>query len=192
MTHPTTSPSFRTALALAGALALTAGAAGAQAPAPAPAPSTSLAGTWRLATDPAQAQTSVTQSVEPALVSLRPDLQQFARSRIAESTWVPSTITITATPARIAIDLQGSDHRTFDTAPNQPENVYSRSGVRAQLTQTYRPDGGLQQQFVALDGTQWNVLLPAQNGQQMVLDVTLRSQRFAQDIHFRLTYVRAR
>jgi hypothetical protein len=183
MTHRLTSrPSLLLTFA---AMAVAAAAWPARAQAP------SLSGTWRLASDPTQAQASVAQSVEPALAALRPDLQQYARARIAESTWIPRTITIAATAARISVDLQGAEHRSFDTAPNQPQNVYSRSGVRASLTQSYRPDGGLQQQFVALDGTQWNVFVPDASGQRLVLDVTLRSPRFAHDIHFQLTYVRA-
>lgn len=168
--------------AIAAALLWPAAELGAQAP--------TLNGMWRLATDPGQAQASISQSIEPALGALRPDLQQVARARIAESTWVPSTITVASTPARISIDFVGAEHRTFDSAPGAPQNVYSRSGVRAQLTQSYRPDGGIQQQFVALDGTQWNNLLPDASGQRMVLDVTLRSQRFTHDIQFRLAYVR--
>jgi hypothetical protein len=186
MTHRTIRFSFSLlviALAALSTPAAMAPSADAQAPA--------LSGTWRLASDPMQAQATVSQSVEPALVALRPDLQQYARSRIAETTWIPSTITIAATPARISVDLQGAEHRTFDTPPNQAQNVYSRSGVRASLTQSLRPDGGVQQTFVAMDGTQWNVFVPDPSGQRMVLDVTLRSPRFTQDIHFQLVYVRA-
>lgn len=162
--------------------ALHAPAAGAQSPA--------LSGTWRLAGDPASAQASIQQSVEPALMTLAPDLQRLARARIAETTWVPSTITIAATPARISVAYAGAENRTFDTPPGQPQNVYSRSGVRAQLTQTYLPDGSIQQQFVAMDGQQFNVLLPDPSGRTLFLDVTMRSPRFSQEIRFRLAYQR--
>lgn len=162
--------------------ALHAPAAGAQSPA--------LSGTWRLAGDPASAQASIQQSVEPALTTLAPDLQRLARARIAETTWVPSTITIAATPARISVAYAGTENRTFDTPPGQPQNVYSRSGVRAQLTQSYLPDGSIQQQFVAMDGQQFNVLLPDPSGRTLFLDVTMRSPRFSQEIRFRLAYQR--
>ncbi|HEY8431240.1 MAG TPA: hypothetical protein VIL20_22830 [Sandaracinaceae bacterium] len=158
--------------------------------APVTAQSPSLSGTWRLQGDPAAAQAAIQQSVEPAIRTLAPDLQRLARARIAETTWVPSTITITATPARISVAYAGEENRTFDTAPGQPQNVYSRSGVRAQLTQTYLPNGGIQQQFVALDGQQFNVLMPDPSGRLLYLDVTMRSPRFSQEIRFRLVYQR--
>lgn len=149
-----------------------------------------LSGTWRLQGDPASAQASIQQHVEPALVSLTPDIQRLARARIAETTWVPNTITIAATPARISVAFAGAENRTFDTPPGQPQNVYSRSGVRAQLTQTYLPDGSIQQQFVAMDGQQFNVLVPDPSGRVLYLDVTMRSPRFSQEIRFRLVYQR--
>jgi hypothetical protein len=150
-----------------------------------------LNGTWVLAGDPTQAEAMISQTIEPALITMAPDLLPAARARLAETTWVPSTITIDASPARIAIGFVGAERRNFDTAPGQPENVYTRSGVRAQLTQNFRPDGSVQQQFVAMDGTQWHVLSADGGGQSMTLDVVLRSQRLAREITFRLTYQRA-
>jgi hypothetical protein len=152
--------------------------------------SPAIAGTWRIqGGNASQAQQAVSQAVEPAIRALAPDLQQYARTRIAETTWVPVTIrVIAATPQRITIEYQGSENRTFDTPPGQATNVYSRSGVRAQMTQTYRPDGGIQQQFVALDGTQWNSLMP--QGSTLYLDVRMQSPRLSQPINFRLTYDR--
>lgn len=152
----------------------------------------SLSGTWRLAGDPAAMQASVQQQwIEPALATLTPDIQRLARARIAETTWVPVTIVVNATPARISVSFHGAENRTFDTAPGQAENVYSRSGVRAQLTQSYRTDGGIQQQFVALDGTQFNWLVPEASGRQLFLDVQMQSPRIPTPIRFRLTYQRA-
>lgn len=176
-------------LAALGLLALAVFAPAVHAP-PAGAQSPVLSGTWRLSGDPASAQASIQQSVEPALVAMAPDLQRMARARIAETTWVPSTITIAATPARISVAYAGAENRTFDTPPGQPQNVYSRSGVRAQLTQTYLSDGSIQQQFVAMDGQQLNVLLPDPSGRTLFLDVTMRSPRFSQEIRFRLAYQR--
>ncbi len=158
--------------------------------APATAQSPALSGTWRLQGDPASAQAAIQHSVEPALAALAPDIQRLARARVAETTWVPSTITIAATPARISVAYAGAENRTFDTAPGQPQNVYSRSGVRAQLTQSYLPNGSIQQQFVAMDGQQFNVLAPDAGGHTLYLDVTMRSPRFSQEIRFRLTYQR--
>ncbi len=151
----------------------------------------SLNGTWRLVGDPNAMQAGVQQqAIEPAIATLTPDIQRLARARIAETTWVPTTIVVNTTPERIAITLQGAENRTFDTAPGQPQNVYSRSGVRAQLTQTFRPDGGIQQQLVALDGTQINSLVPDPSG-RMHLDVQMQSPRIPTPIRFRLTYQRA-
>ena len=149
-----------------------------------------LSGTWRIQGSVQQAQATVQQAVEPAITALRPDLQPLARSRIAESTWVPSTITIQASPQQISIALVGAEQRTLAGPPNQPQNVYSRSGVRASMTQSFRPDGGIQQAFVAMDGTQYNQFTPDPSGQRLTLDVLMQSQRFAQDIRFRLTYER--
>jgi hypothetical protein len=157
--------------------------AAAQAPSP-------LNGTWQLSGDPTQAAAMIQQTIEPALAVMTPDLQRVARARLAETTWVPSTITVTTAPNRIAVGFAGAENRTFDTAPGQPQSVFSRSGVRAQMTQTFRPDGGIEQQFVALDGTQWHMLVPDANGQVMYLEVLLRSPRLGQDIRFRLVYQR--
>lgn len=149
-----------------------------------------LNGTWQLMGDPGQAQAMIQQQVEPALVAMAPDLQRVARARIAETTWVPSTITIATEPTRIALTFAGAESRTFDTAPGQPQSVYSRSGVRAQMTQSFRPDGGIEQQFVAIDGTQWHMLVPDPSGRSMVLQVLLRSPRLGHDVRFQLMYQR--
>lgn len=178
----------RILLPLLGAAAL----AAALAPAPSSGqnaqPSPALSGTWQLEGSLQQAQQTVRQSVEPAVARLSPDIQRLARARIAESTWVPQTITIQAAPDRIRVQLQGSQSRTFDTAPGQPQGVFSPSGVRAQLTQTYRPDGGIQQQLRAMDGTQYNFLIPQADGQHLHLDVLMQSPRLSGEIRFRLRY----
>ncbi len=148
-----------------------------------------LAGTWQHAGPVEQAQATVQQAIEPVVLGVTPDLQQFARARIAESTWVPQTIVIQPTPERISVQLSGQEQRTFETAPNQPQNVYSRSGVRAQLVQRYRPDGGIEQIFTAVDGVQSNVLVPVA-GTRMHLDVTMTAPRWPRPIQFRLQYTR--
>lgn len=167
-------------------------AGGAMVALPGSAQAPTLNGTYRLAGDPAAMQASVQQQwIEPALATLTPDIQRLARARIAESTWVPATIVVNATPARISLTFQGAENRTFDSAPGEAQNVYSRSGVRAQLTQSYRTDGGIQQQFVAMDGTQFNWLVPDGSGRTLFLDVQLQSPRIPTPIRFRLTYQRA-
>lgn len=153
--------------------------------------SQSLNGTWRLVGEHAATQAGIQQqAIEPALATLTPDIQRLARARIAETTWVPVTIVVNASPERIAVTFQGAENRTFSTASGQAENVYSRSGVRAQLTQTLRPDGGIEQRLVALDGTQINSLIPDASG-RMHLDVHMESPRIPTPIRFRLTYQRA-
>ena len=151
-------------------------------------PSPAINGTWRLAGSVQQAQQTVQQAVEPAVAPLTPDIQRLARARIAETTWVPQTITIQATPARILITYAGSENRTFDTPPGQPENVYSRSGVRAQMIQQFRPDGGIEQRFQAMDGVQHNFL--SANGNELHLDVLMTSPRIQGEIRFRISYQR--
>ncbi|HJL16994.1 MAG TPA: hypothetical protein RMH99_15120 [Sandaracinaceae bacterium LLY-WYZ-13_1] len=164
--------------------ALAPGGSTAQAPQPSP----SLPGTWRLDGDLAQARQTVRQAVEPALASLTPDIQRLARARIAETTWVPQTIEIQASSDRIHVAFEGSESRTFETTPGQPQNVFSRSGVRASLTQSFRSDGGIQQQFRAMDGTQYNFLIPQSDGQHLNLDVLMQSRRLNDDIRFSLRY----
>lgn len=148
-----------------------------------------LGGVWRIQGNPAQLQQMVQQAIEPAIANLAPDLQQYARNRVSESTWIPATIRINATPQMISVTYEGQENRAFNSAPGQSQNIFSRSGVRAAVTQTFRPDGGIQQQFVAMDGTQINVLVP--NGNQMSLDVVLQSPRLGRPIQFRLVYTRA-
>lgn len=151
--------------------------------------SPSLAGRWVVQGNSSQLRQMVNQAVEPAIAGLSPDLQQYARQRIAESTWIPATIVINATPQRISVQYQGEENRTFDTAPGQAQNVFSRSGVRAAVTQIFRPDGGIQQQFQALDGRQINVLTA--NGDSLNLSVTITSPRLGQNqIQFQLSYNR--
>lgn len=151
--------------------------------------SASLGGRWVVQGNAGQLRQMVQQSVEPAIAQLSPDLQQYARQRVAESTWIPATIVINATPQRIAVQYQGEENRTFDSAPGQAQNIFSRSGVRAAVTQIFRPDGGIQQQFVAMDGRQVNILVP--NGNSLNLDVVLESPRLSRPITFRLVYNRA-
>jgi len=148
-----------------------------------PAPNPALNGTWRLAGTLEQAQATVAAAVEPAVATL-------ARVRIAESTAVPNAIEIQAAAAQIHVAIVGGENRAFDSAPGAPQNVYSRSGVRAELTQTYRPDGAIEQRFRAIDGTQWNFYTPQPDGQTLHLDVLMRSRRLTQDVRFQLTFVR--
>ena len=97
------------------------------------------------------------------------------------STQVPTTSDAT-------LSYSGALSRTFDSAPNAARPIFSRSGVRAQLTQAYRPDGGIEQRFHALDGTQWNFLTP--QGDTLLFDVLMRSRRLTQDVRFRIRYHR--
>jgi hypothetical protein len=151
--------------------------------------SPNLGGRWVVQGNSGQLRQMVNQAVEPAIAGLSPDLQQYARQRIAESTWIPATIVINATAQRISVQYQGEENRTFDTAPGQSTNVFSRSGVRAAVTQIFRPDGGIQQQFQAMDGRQINVLTTS--GNSLNLSVTIQSPRLGQNtIQFQLTYNR--
>jgi len=181
-------PRSRFALAasvLALALAWT-GAPRAQIPAPSP----HLTGTWQLAGSVEQARAAVRAAVNPAVATLAPDIQRLARARIAESTGVPNSLEIAATPALIRVAVHGGQNRVFEGAPGATQNVFSRSGVRAQLTQTYRPDGGIEQRFRAVDGTQWNFYTPQPDGHTLLLDVLMRSRRLTQDVRFRITFRR--
>ena len=153
-------------------------------------PSPHINGTWRLGMPEAQAQQTVQSAVNPAVLRLAPNMQQMARARLAESTWIPQSLVIQATPAQISVQVTGSENRTFTTTPGQPQNVYSRSGVRASLTQLIRPDGGIEQQLRALDGTQFNFYTPASDGRTLNLDVLIQSQRLTQEIRFRIPFTR--
>jgi len=157
-----------------------------------PAPSPMLNGTWQLQGSVQQARGQIQVSINRAVASLTPDIQRLARARIAESTTIPSTIEIQARADHIHLAFAGEAPRTFEGTPGTSQNVYSRSGVRAQLTQTYRPDGGIEQRFRALDGTQWNFLTPQAGGRTLHLDVLMRSRRLTQDVRFRLVFQRSR
>ena len=145
-------------------------------------------GTWTYAGAVEQGTQLIQQAVEPVIGLVTPDLQRFARARVYETAWVPATIIIQSAPDRIHIEYTGAEHRTFETAPGAPQNVYSRSGVRAQMVQVFRPDGGIDQRFTALDGVQVNMLTG--NGQQMFLDVSMTAPRLPREIRFRLAYRR--
>lgn len=179
---------LRTTLALlaAGSILGLASVPSAQVPGPSPA----LTGTWVLAGSVEEARATVQSAVQPAVTPLTPDIQRMARARIRESTGVPTQIVIEARPEMMRLVITGDDNHTFESAPGASQNVYSRSGVRAQLTQTYRPDGGIEQRFRAMDGTQWNFYTPQPGGRTLHLDVLMRSQRLARDIRFRLVYQR--
>lgn len=151
-------------------------------------PSTALNGTWRLVGSVAEAQQSVAQAIEPAVAPLAPDIQRMARARIAESTWVPQTVTIGASAAEISVHVVGSMDKTFRGAPGEGVNVYSPSGVRARLTQSFRPDGGIQQSFRTMDGIQHNIY--TLHGDQLLLDVSMESPRLRATIQFRIRYQR--
>jgi hypothetical protein len=151
-----------------------------------------IAGTYRYAGSPEQGQMIVAQAVEPVLAMMRPNMQQLARERIAESTWLPTTIRIRAPRGRVEVALTGAERRTFQSPIGSPVQVpMRRPGEYAQLTQILRSDGALQQDFVAIDGVQQNIYVPVENG-AMVLDVTLRSPALPSEIHFQLEYQRSR
>ena len=151
---------------------------------------TDLAGRWSYLGAASNGERIVTDAVEPVIAQLPPDIQQIARERIAESTWLPTTVRIGARRGQLRVDLRGQQRRTFAGAPGATIQVPMRHGY-AQLVQTLRPDGALQQDFTAIDGVQRNVFVPGPNG-TMVLDVTMRSPTLPTDIHFQLQYRRAR
>ncbi len=184
-----------TSLAACGAIAAAVAFAGLTFAAPASRaqtgqPSPLLNGTWRLATPRPQAQQSIQQAIGPAVARLNPDMQRMARARLAESTWVPDQVTIAASATQISIAVAGQENRTFTSTPGQPQNVYSRSGVRASLTQLFRPDGAIEQQLRAMDGTQYNFYTPQAGGGALSLDVLIQSQRLTGDIRFRVQFTR--
>jgi hypothetical protein len=150
---------------------------------------TTVAGTWHYAGSANEGNTIVQQAVEPVLAYMDPGIQDAARERIAESTWLPTTIRIGARRGRIQVALTGRQRRTFSSALGQPVQVLRPHGDYAQLTQTVRDDGGLQQEFVAIDGTQQNIYVPGPR-RTMVLDVTLISPALPSEIHFQLNYRR--
>ena len=120
---------------------------------------------------------------------MRTDLQPIARERIAESTWLPTSIRI-RTGRRLEVALQGSERRVFTGAPGATIQVPMRHGY-AQLVQTIRPDGSLQQDFTALEGTQRNVYAAGPGGTR-ILDVSLQSPQLPSPIQFQLEYRRGR
>lgn len=150
---------------------------------------TALGGSWVYSGAPAQGEQIVAQAVEPVLAVTRPDIVQIARERIAESTWLPTSIRIRA-GRRLEVALSGSERRVFAGAAGSTIQVPMRHGY-AQLVQTIRPDGGLQQSFTALDGTQQNVFSAGPGG-TMILDVSLQSPQLPSQIHFALEYRRGR
>lgn len=156
-----------------------------------PQPSPALNGTWQLHGSLDEARQVRNAAIRPAVAALSPDIRQMARARIAESTAIPTQIQIQAQPELIHLQFTGEDNHTFESAPGASQNVFSRSGVRAQLTQTYRPDGGIEQRFRAIDGTQWNFLSPQPGGRTLHLDVLMRSRRLSQDIRFRLVFTKS-
>jgi hypothetical protein len=172
------------ALLLALALALPAASSGQQS-------RVGVSGTWRYAGAPMEGEGIVRNAVEPVVSMMRSDLQGVARERIAESTWLPTVIRIGARGQRVQVALTGRERRTFRTAGAPIQVPLRQPGNYAQLTQYVRPDGALQQDFVAVDGTQQNVFYPGPNG-TMLLDVTLHSPILPSAIHFQLNYQRGR
>jgi hypothetical protein len=150
-----------------------------------------VAGTWRLRSDAASGEATVRNAIELVVGRMRADLQPLARERIAESTWLPTRIRIGASRGRVQVALDGAERRTFASPIGQPVQVPMRSGEYAQLVQSVRADGAVEQRFVALDGTQQNLYLPGPS-RTMTLDVTLQSPVFPSAIHFLLEYERGR
>jgi hypothetical protein len=149
-----------------------------------------VTGTWGYSGAPQEGESIVRGAIEPVLSMMRPDLQNVARERIAESTWLPTRIRIASRRGRVEVALTGAERRTFSSVLGRPVQVPMRHGY-AELTQFIRSDGALQQEFVAIDGRQHNLYLPQPN-RTMLLDVTLESPQLPSPIHFQLAYRRAR
>ncbi|MCZ7677489.1 MAG: hypothetical protein M5U28_01410 [Sandaracinaceae bacterium] len=163
--------------------ALHAPAAGAQSPA--------LSGTWRLAGDPASAQASIQQSVEPALTTLAPDLQRLARARIAETTWVPSTITIAATPGAHLGGLRGHREPHLLTRPRASRRTSTAAAACARSSRRATcPTAASSSSSSRWTASSSTCSCPIRSGRTLFLDVTMRSPRFSQEIRFRLAYQR--
>ena len=149
-----------------------------------------IAGRWTFNGSVPEGEAIVAQSVEPALMYVRPNIQALARERIAESTWLPEHIRIRVRRDHVTVDLRGQEHRVFAGQTGRPIQVRTRHGY-AELTQYLDANGALHQRFVALEGTQHNIYHPEENG-RMRLEVRLESPSLPQPVHFTLNYRRGR
>lgn len=181
----------RTLLALPAAVLALAAVAAAPSAGQSQASRAAVSGAWGYAGAPADGEAIVRAAVEPVVLRMRPDIQAAARERIGESTWLPTRVRIGGAGGRVDVRLEGRERRRFATRPGQVLQVPLRSGQYAQLVQSVRPDGAVEQRFQALEGVQTNVYRPGADG-TMELDVTLASSMFAEDIRFTLAYRRAR
>ncbi|MGE3635368.1 MAG: hypothetical protein AB7P00_36030, partial [Sandaracinaceae bacterium] len=85
--------------------------------------------------------------------------------------------------------VAGQAPRPSTSSPGPAQTIYRRSGARASLPQVFRPDGGLEQQLRAMDGTQYNFYIPV-DSRSLNLDVLIESDQLSGQVRFRIPFVR--
>ncbi len=118
-------------------------------------------------------------------------IRRIARGRIRESTSIAQRVRIAFGNGNISVFAAG-DPPAVSPDNGKPINHKSREGDAVKLSQQITADDRLTQNFVTEDGERTVRFTVSPDGGTLSVSHTIRASRLPQDIHWTLTYQRAR
>lgn len=145
-------------------------------------------GVWRIEQSRTEARGVVNQAIERCVSAMNFFVRGIARTKLRDGTPVHD---------RIDLEFRGDDRVTvrfegregYTTRLGQTERRRNPNGQEMRVTQRFRPNGHLEQEFATDDGTRWYVYMPLRDGRLRV-KTTTGSPRMPQPMWFLLDYHR--
>lgn len=133
----------------------------------------------------------VMRALRPALERLNALVRNTIESRLSDGEPVPRTIDVWLRGQRVFVRYAGGEEepRTFESRLGRAEEVETRMGRTARLTQLFR-DGHFEQIFESERGRWYNVFTLDETGEQLDLRVAVTSERLDTPLHMHLPYRR--
>jgi hypothetical protein len=145
----------------------------------------SLQGTFVL---DASASEDVARAIDAALAGMGGLHRRFARGHLQRANQPYRTVTIEQDAETISIATEGSNPVRAPIG-GAPIEWRGADGKRMRVTVT-REDGAIRQTLVGEDHERENVFRPSADGRDLILSVTMRSERLPDPIRYELVYRR--
>lgn len=127
-------------------------------------------------------------AIEQGVQSMSAFVRSTARSRIMATTQIPVTYAFSFEPGKIRVLPEGRPEMVSGDKGEPADYVFN--GKKSTLTQVIGGDR-LTQVFVSADGKRQNEFTLSQDGQTLMLKVTLSISRLSSPIVYSLSYKRA-
>ena len=146
--------------------------------------STPVAGSWRLASQPADV---IERAIERGIDDMSFITKPIARRRLRSTNDAYATVEVRVDPAEVTTVLEG---RAITSPADGRAISWRREDGETMQVSTALRDGALVQTFMAEDGSRENVYSVSPDGGRLTLQVTIRSGRLPAPIVYRLLYDR--